>query len=67
MCENGGFSLTYTTITWSAKSNFKIIIDGMVEAMLPVLLCGLLKVHWKHSNRAVTLKQQSCMSSYLEL
>ena len=36
----------------------------MVEAMPPVLLYGLFKVHSKLSNRAVTIIQQSCMSSY---
>jgi len=37
-------------------------IDKMVEAMPPVQLCDLFKVHLKNSNRAVTLIQQSCMS-----
>ena len=37
----------------------------MAEAMSPVLLCELFKVHSKRSNRAVTLIQHSCMSSHL--
>ena len=31
----------------------------MVKAMPPVLLCGLFKVHLKHSNRGVTLIQST--------
>ena len=30
-------------------------IGSMVEAMPPVQLCGLFKVHLTHSNRAVTV------------
>ena len=33
----------------------------MVYATPPVLLCGLFQVHSKHSNRALTLTQQSYM------
>ena len=35
----------------------------MVDATPPALLCGLFQVHSKHPNRALTLIQQSCMSS----
>ena len=51
--------------TYSTQSRPQLLgTDSMVEAKPPVLLCGLLKVHSKHSSRAVTLIQQSCMSSY---
>jgi len=36
-------------------------IHSMVDAIPPVLLCGLFQVHSKHPNRAVTLIQKSCM------
>jgi len=38
-------------------------IHSMIDATLPVLLCGLFQVYSKHSNRALTVIQQSCMSS----
>ena len=39
-------------------------IYSMVDATPPVLLCGLFQVHSKLSNRAVTLIEQLCMTSY---
>ena len=36
----------------------------MVDATPPVLLWGLFQVHLKLSNRAVTLIEQACMTSY---
>ena len=52
------------TITYCTKSRPQPFgINSMVDAMPPVLLCSLFQVHSKHFNRAVTLIQQSCMSS----
>ena len=51
---------------YSIKSRPQLLgIDCMVEAMPPVLLCGLFKVHSKHSVRAVTLIQQLCYNKKL--
>ena len=62
-CE-GNTPLKYQVIiaTYSTKS--QLSIDSMVDATPPVLLCGLFHVHSKHSNRAVILTEQSCMTSY---
>jgi len=39
-------------------------IHSMVDATPPVLLWGLFQVHSKLSNRAVTVIEQACMTSY---
>jgi len=39
-------------------------IHSMADATPPVLLWGVFQVHLKLSNRAVTLIEQSCMTSY---
>jgi len=47
-----------------SKLHYLALIACMVEVMPLVLLCGLFKVHSKHSNRTVTVIQQSCSYSY---
>ena len=68
--------LITTMIEWKGETPLKYLviiktnsdpqllgIHSMVDATPPVLLCGLFPVLSKHSNRALTLIQHSCMSS----